>query len=67
MSEGACQLISTTNNGYGLPVVNLDKHDNVFIPVGDWHKLSNPYQEPCRIVEIQYGTECVEEDIERKQ
>ena len=67
VSEGACQLISTTNNGYGLPVVNLDKHDKVFIPVGDWHKLSNPYQEPCRIVEIQYGTECVEEDIERKQ
>jgi len=36
------------------------------IPQGDWHQLTNPYEVPCKIVEIQYGTNCVEEDIERR-
>jgi len=28
--------------------------------------LYNPFDQPCRIVEIQYGPNCVEEDIERQ-
>lgn len=30
-----------------------------------WHKLMNPYAIPCKIIEIQFGNLCVEEDIER--
>ncbi len=44
----------------------LYKDNHVNIPSGVWHKLSNPYEEPLHIVEIQWGTKCVEEDIERK-
>jgi hypothetical protein len=29
--------------------------------------LTNPYQTPCKIVEIQYGKQCIETDIERKE
>jgi mannose-6-phosphate isomerase-like protein (cupin superfamily) len=36
------------------------------IPVGGWHQLTNPFDEPCKIIEIQYGIKCIEEDIERK-
>ena len=32
-----------------------------------WHKASNPGTEPAHILEIQWGDECVEEDIERRQ
>jgi cytidyltransferase-like protein len=44
----------------------LRKHEELHIPVGAWHQLSNPFSEPCKLVEIQYGARCVEEDIERK-
>jgi cytidyltransferase-like protein len=44
----------------------LRTHETIHIPVGEWHQLSNPFDVPCRIVEIQYGDNCVEEDIERQ-
>jgi mannose-6-phosphate isomerase-like protein (cupin superfamily) len=31
----------------------------------DWHQIFNPFGEECRIIEIQYGDETSEEDIER--
>ena len=37
---------------------------NIAIEV--WHKASNPGTENAHILEIQRGTECVEEDIERR-
>ena len=40
--------------------------NNWFIPKETWHRLSNPYEHPCKIVEIQYGKNCSEDDIERK-
>jgi cytidyltransferase-like protein len=66
VSEGKCDVLSMMENGYQLPTQTLTAHNSYKIPVGDWHQLSNPYNEPCRIVEIQYGELCVEEDIERK-
>lgn len=37
------------------------------IRVGTWHKASNPSTtEHAHILEVQYGEECVEEDIERR-
>jgi cytidyltransferase-like protein len=44
----------------------LRTHETIHIAVGEWHQLSNPFDKPCRIVEIQYGERCEEEDIERK-
>ena len=44
---------------------NLGIHENVEIPCGWWHKLSNQTPTPVRIVEIQTGLKCEEEDIER--
>lgn len=66
VTEGKCDVLSMMNNGYKLPTQTLDKHNSYKILAGEWHQLSNPYKEPCRIVEIQYGTNCIEEDIERK-
>ena len=31
-----------------------------------WHQASNNTKDLCHILEVQYGEECVEEDIERR-
>jgi len=66
ISHGACGVFSMTPNGHLLPVVLLKEHMNYKIPQGAWHQLTNPYEVPCKIVEIQYGVACTEEDIERR-
>jgi cytidyltransferase-like protein len=66
VTEGDCFIESQLPSGYVLPTQRLTKHSQVQIPLGDWHRLTNPFEKPCRIVEIQYGEQCVEEDIERK-
>ena len=30
-----------------------------------WHQIVNPFEEKCRIIEIQYGDSVIEDDIER--
>lgn len=66
VSSGRAFAESYLTNGYKLPGVELETHGNYRVPQGEWHKLSNLYKEPCTIVEIQYGTDCSEDDIERK-
>jgi cytidyltransferase-like protein len=66
VSEGRCVVSSMMPNGYLLPSKELGMHGEVEIPRGEWHQLMNPYSEPCRVVEIQYGDRCEEEDIERQ-
>jgi cytidyltransferase-like protein len=43
----------------------LAKHQEIDIPVGMWHQLINSTDTPLKIVEIQHGNLCIEEDIER--
>lgn len=64
--EGHCEVDQLLNSGYVLPMLTLTPNSQVTIPLGDWHRIRNPFDKPCRIVEIQYGLQCVEEDIERK-
>ena len=40
-------------------------HDHMFIETGKWHKLVNDSDDSLRVVEIQYGKNCIEEDITR--
>jgi len=40
--------------------------DSIEINVEQWHKLFNLTNFPLKIIEIQYGNECIEEDIERE-
>jgi cytidyltransferase-like protein len=66
VTHGACIVNSMMAGGYALPPTLLREHLEFKIPVGEWHQLTNPYDVPCKIVEIQYGKQCIEEDIERK-
>ena len=42
------------------------KFQNIHIATNQWHRLANETDKPLKIIEIQYGEECIEEDIERK-
>ena len=64
--SGRCIVEQQMPNGYQIPARTLEAHESIQIPVNEWHKLVNPFDEPCRIVEIQYGTSCTESDITRK-
>jgi cytidyltransferase-like protein len=55
---------ATLNWEFGGEKIKL--HRQQTINVGEWHQLHNPTDRPLRVIEIQYGTECVEEDILRK-
>jgi cytidyltransferase-like protein len=44
----------------------LQAHESTYIPCGDWHMLCNETDQPLRLIEIQYGTNCREEDIQRQ-
>jgi D-beta-D-heptose 7-phosphate kinase/D-beta-D-heptose 1-phosphate adenosyltransferase len=65
VTEGRCIIESMSNARYHYPTKELTEHHSYHIPKKEWHQLSNPFDQPCRIVEIQYGTECSEADIER--
>jgi cytidyltransferase-like protein len=45
---------------------NLEIFDTTFIDQQEWHQLVNKTDAPLKIIEIQFGTECEEQDIERK-
>jgi len=42
------------------------KHQATWIKLNEWHQLCNETDQPLKLIEIQYGTDCVEEDIQRK-
>jgi cytidyltransferase-like protein len=66
VQEGTAIVNSQTSSGYALPPKTLNKYNEHHVPILEWHQLTNPYDVPLKIVEIQYGERCVEEDIERK-
>ena len=66
VSEGQAVVNRATPLNYNLPSAELDKHDQLHVVKQEWHQLTNPYDHPLKIVEIQYGEQCIEEDIERR-
>lgn len=59
--------IYTINNSTDQELVGVfKKHQSLHIKQSQWHQLCNPVSVPLKIVEIQYGEDCKEEDIERK-
>lgn len=62
VTEGTATLsISDTKE-----VVNYNQFEYINIVKDSWHQLSNQTDQPLKIIGIQYGEECIEEDIERK-
>ena len=66
VAEGTASVYTSTDEKDVKLVGRYKQHESLHIPVGSWHQLVNEDRIPLKLVEIQYGTNCVEEDIERK-
>ena len=65
VSQGKCLVNYSKRSPNEIEEITLNKHNSLHIELGDWHQITNPYNEICKIIEIQYGKETIEEDIER--
>ena len=65
VSHGSCVVNYSEDNPDNRDSITLNKFDKYSISQGEWHQITNPFKEKCRIIEIQYGKEVIEEDIER--
>lgn len=66
VAEGEAAVYTLDNSSDHDLVATLRQHDSVFIKRNQWHMLCNETNEPLKLIEIQYGDDCIEEDIERK-
>jgi cytidyltransferase-like protein len=58
--------VNTINRSTDLELQGVyERHQYLHISTDQWHQLVNNDAEPLKIVEIQYGNRCEEEDIER--
>ena len=67
VSKGMCEIYYSKNDPNNKQTTKLKTFDSFVAPLGEWHQITNPYNEPCHIIEIQYGEICDEDDIERKE
>jgi cytidyltransferase-like protein len=60
VTQGMARVINDTGS------TTLGVHGSYFVARSEWHQLTNPFPEPLKMIEIQYGPDCTEEDIERR-
>jgi cytidyltransferase-like protein len=66
ISEGSCTVsYSNDTDNKNIKELQLNKFDHYLVPVGHWHQISNRSNMKTHIIEIQYGEDCIESDIER--
>jgi cytidyltransferase-like protein len=66
VSEGTA-MVYTLNTSTDMELIGeFNTFQHIHILKQQWHKLCNETDQPLRVIEIQYGDQCVEEDIERK-
>ena len=66
VSEGEASVYTLNRKTDSELVGKFTQFDHTWIANNEWHQLVNETSEPLRIIEIQYGSNCSEEDIERK-
>jgi cytidyltransferase-like protein len=66
VSEGEASVYTLNRKTDSELVGKFTQFDHTWIANNEWHQLVNETLEPLRIIEIQYGSNCSEEDIERK-
>lgn len=67
VTEGTATVYTIDRASDAELLGEFTQHQHIHIDRGEWHQLCNETDQPLRVVEIQYGDACVEEDIERRQ
>lgn len=66
VAEGEATVYTVDSKSTDTEVKSYMKiHEHSFIARNEWHQLCNETDRPLRLIEIQYGDNCVEQDIER--
>jgi len=63
--EATVYTVDPNSTEYDL-LASPAKHQSTWIKLNEWHQLCNETDQPLKLIEIQYGNDCIEEDIERK-
>lgn len=67
VSEGTATVNTINNRTTDCETKGVyEKFKTIPIETNEWHQLKNNTTQPLKIIEIQYGDKCIEEDIERK-
>jgi len=62
--EATVYTVDAGNDRYRVMATPL-QHQSTWIKLNEWHQLCNESNQPLRLIEIQYGEQCSEDDIER--
>ena len=65
VSKGKCSVNFSKNDPDNFKEISLLTEETFHVQKGAWHQIFNPFDESCHIIEIQYGEETSEDDIER--
>lgn len=65
VSHGKCEVNFSKSEPSHFKSIILNREDHFFVDIEMWHQICNPFNEECRIIEIQFGDETVEDDIQR--
>ncbi len=62
--KGECGIVTEFRDS----IIHVTKKENEEYVIGAtvWHQGRNDSDKPCHILEVQYGIECIESDIERR-
>ena len=66
VTEGTA-IVNTLDEDGNVKMRNfVMKNMQIYISRNEWHQLVNEKDTPLKVIEIQFGEKCVEEDIERQ-
>ena len=65
VSKGKCLINFSKVDAENFQSIELNKEQIFHVEKEAWHQITNPFNEPCHIIEIQYGEKTDEDDIER--
>ena len=66
VAEGRATVYTVNPHSTEYEILDqASQHEHCWIELGEWHQLCNDTDQPLKLIEIQYGADCVEEDIER--
>ena len=66
VTEGSA-IVNTLDQDGNVTMRNfVMKNMQIYINRNEWHQLVNNTDSPLKVIEIQFGEQCIEEDIERK-
>lgn len=67
VAQGSATVYTLDTNSTDYEIrCHLEAHQFTFIDQNEWHMLCNESDEPLKLIEIQFGNNCLEADIERK-